>query len=169
MLRFSAAAALGLSLLHAAPAGAFCMYRGEMYAKTTLAQEFRDSPLVVRATVLSSWDFDFKYGRGTLYRLQVEQIYKGRATPTLTFVTERNSGGFYMDRGTKPDIGASYLLFLDPWERGRKESWDIGQRSRNAYFVNYACGQSRAWREVSQRDRARLLTLSRPSRTRAAR
>ena len=38
----------------AAPAQALCIYRGELYGQSTVTGEFRESPLVVRGTVLEN-------------------------------------------------------------------------------------------------------------------
>ena len=76
-----ALAALGSS------AHALCIYKGELYAQTTLSQE---------------------------YQLEVQHAYKGDSSQRLRFFTFRNSGGFYLDRGQEHDIGGEYLLFLNP-------------------------------------------------------
>lgn len=151
----------GAALLTASPALALCSYDGIDYARTTIAQEFRDSPLVVRARVITANDWATRGDRVTLYHLQVERVLKGRAGRSLTFATERNSGGFYLDAGVKPDIGGSYLLFLGPVPRATLAGWDLGRRAAGSWFINYACGQSRPWRELSVRDRALLAKLAR--------
>ncbi|HST37097.1 MAG TPA: hypothetical protein VLK25_10775 [Allosphingosinicella sp.] len=137
------------------PAHAYCEYRGVVNARTTLAQEFRDSRWVVRVRVLSARDnWADVEGPWTIYRLQVLHGYKGRVPRRISFFTERNSGGFYMDRAssgpTQHDIGGEYLLFLSP----------IRPRRGYRMFVNYPCGQSRPWAEVGVGDRRRLAALS---------
>lgn len=135
------------------PAHALCVYHGELSAKTTLAQEFGDAPLVARARVLAAWDRDIGEERSTTYRLEVVQSFKGALPATFHFVTERNSGGFYLDSETGPDIGGEYLLFLNRGAQGSSGAAD-------AFAINYSCGQSRRWDEVSPQDRARLAALS---------
>ncbi|MFZ5670796.1 MAG: hypothetical protein ACOY4K_15015 [Pseudomonadota bacterium] len=137
--------AAAFSALAATPAGSFCMYDGEMYAKTTVRQEFADSPVVVRAKVLaardlSPWGDDGE--RGTLYTLAVEQSFKGNPPATITYFSERNSGGFYVD------TGATYLLFLTTYDRPVWRRF-IG----DAYAVNYPCGQSLPWSDIPGADR----------------
>jgi hypothetical protein len=81
-----------LLALTPAPAQAYCEYRGIMNARTTLAQEFRDSRWVVRVRVLSAidhWsDIDQSW---TLYRLEVLRRYKGSPPRRILFFTERNT------------------------------------------------------------------------------
>jgi hypothetical protein len=141
------------------PAFALCSYRGELYAQTTLDQEYHDAPFVVRARVLSASDWQGAEERGTVYQLEVIQYFKGSLPQMFLFSTERNSGGFYLDRGTKPDIGGEYLLFLThgPWTTSKPAP------RASAVEINYSCGQSRRWDEVSQHDRTRLADLSRRS------
>lgn len=141
--------ALAASLACVAPAHALCIYDGELYAKTTLSQEFRDSAIVVRGKVVSSkdmWPWGEDEEWGTVYKIEVEQTYKGAPPPVLTFLTERNSGGFYLDDGVE------YLLFLTPWDR--TDRWM--KVAPGAYGVNYNCGQSRPWAEVPTAERTRL-------------
>ncbi|WP_155646431.1 hypothetical protein [Erythrobacter donghaensis] len=152
---FAAAAMLTLP----APAFALCSYRGELYAQTTLDQEYHDAPFVVRARVLSASNWQGAEARGTTYRLEVVQYYKGSLPRTFLFSTERNSGGFYLDRGTKPDIGGEYLLFLTYGPRTKMKA----ARGASAFAINYSCGQSRRWDEVSSQDRTRLADLVRRS------
>ena len=79
----------------------------------------------------------------------------------MTFFTYRDSGGFYMDRPWMDlpkghDIGGEYLLFLQPSEYLTPDP----PEAKGTVFVNYNCGQSKAWNEVSPADRARLDALS---------
>ncbi|WP_168846485.1 hypothetical protein [Sphingomonas sp. S2M10] len=93
-----------------------------------------------------------------LYRLKVVKSYKGNLTSQFTFFTERNSGGFYMDgNGGGPDLDRDYLLFLtpQPFERGQPAS------AKGALWVNYNCGQSKVWNEVTAGEAAELALLSR--------
>jgi len=138
------------------PAFALCSYRGELYAQTTLDQEYLDAPFVVRARVLSASDWQGAEERMTIYRLEVIQYFKGTLPQTFLYSTERNSGGFYLDRGTKPDIGGEYLLFLTNGSR----TTSTPARSARAFTINYSCGQSRRWDEISRQDRTRLADLS---------
>lgn len=165
LLRLSAA--LLLATAPASPAVALCIYKGVDNATTTLSQEFRDSRWVVRARVLSAFDGVVEASspdagmRFTVYRLAVVRAYKGRPAPRLTFFTQRNSGGFYMDRPWHRlpgghDVGGEYLLFLNPDQpySGRPAA------ARNSVFVNYSCGQSRLWRDVPRSARRELAALA---------
>ena len=155
---------VGLIAVAPAPAKALCIYRGVDNARTSLEQEFRDSRWVVRARVVSAqshWPSDDDESESepwTLYRLEVVQSYKGVLPRRFTFFTGRHSGGFYMDRdGGAPDVGGEYLLFLVRYPRSRTDP----PAARRALWVNYSCGQSRPWREVTGDERRRLLGLAR--------
>lgn len=141
------------------PASALCIYHGVDNAKTTIAQEFRDSRWVVRAHVVSAdYHWSDEDESWTLYRLKIVKSYKGNLTTRFTFFTERNSGGFYMDgNGGGPDLDNDYLLFLTP------QDFRTGQPAfaKGALRVNYSCGQSKVWNEVTAREAAELATLSR--------
>ena len=153
-LLFSAA----LLAASASAAQAVCIYHGQLYVRTTLDQEFRDARWVVRARVVSGLSFWSDESESwTRYRLEVVHSYKGTIPRRFDFFTERNSGGFYLDaEGSTPDIGGEYLLFLVslPHRAGPPEA-------RRALWVNYNCGQSRSWREVTSAQRRRLQLLSR--------
>ena len=131
--------AIGAMLSLPQPAFALCSYRGELYAQTTIDQEYSDAPWVVRARLLSASDWQEADERGTVYRLEVVQLFKGSLPATFSFATERNSGGFYLDRGTRPDIGGEYLLFLILGARWSPPSASVA----NALAINYNWGQSR--------------------------
>jgi hypothetical protein len=167
MRRHPLLSALSIAALFiCAPADALCYYNGKFDAQTTILQEFDDSKWVVRARAIAAvdcWgdrcnDADAPY---TVYRLKVLHSYKGNAPSQLKFFTERNSGGFYMDRPWVKlpkghDIGGEYLLFLVP------STWPASHRSaKNSVFVNYSCGQSKSWREVPRSSRLLLEQLSR--------
>ena len=145
------------------PAHGLCIYHGVDNAKTTLAQEFRDSRWVVRAKVLSARDRWLDQGDSwTTYELEVVRDYKGAPPKRLRFFTYRDSGGFYMDRPwvdlpAGHDIGGEYLLFLDPFPAQR----GAPRAAKGAVFVNYTCGVSRRWAEVRQSDRRLLVRLAR--------
>jgi hypothetical protein len=149
------AAAVGL--FGSAPgAAALCIYNGTLYAKTTLAQEFRDSDLVVRGEVVSSEEVHDPV-LGVFYHVRVKQTFKGKPTAVLVDYSERDSGGFYLD------VGTEFLLFLNPIDpRGGVEylgqNW--AKRAPGAMMVNYSCGQSRLWNEVPSKDRELLNALS---------
>ena len=148
MVRWLADAALVLALAAAADAKALCFYGGQLYAKTTLAQEFRDSSVVVRGRVVSARAVDIpdpEQDWGTRYRIRVERVFKGHPPSRLTDFTERDSGGFYLDRGK------DYLLFLNPVAGGEWARYEPG-----VLMVNYSCGQSRPWRAVSTNARRQL-------------
>jgi hypothetical protein len=142
--------------------GAVCIHDGKLYAKTTFAQEFKQSRWVVRARVLSARDHWPNEGTAwTLYNLRLLSSFKGVLPPHFTFYTRRDSGGFYMDIPWKGhDIGGEYLLFLNPWVVEAEDP----RVARGATWVNYECGQSRPWREVSKKERRELRELSRASR-----
>ena len=153
-----------LSLTVAPAAQAVCIYRGELYARTTVQQEFADAPLVVRARLLSAVsggptdDLD----PWTVYRLEVFSTFKGDPPREISVFTERNSGGFYMDRGGEgPDIGQEYLLFLQPRDSARPTP----AAGRGAMVVNYSCGRSGRWQDVDRAARSELrLLVSRAAR-----
>jgi hypothetical protein len=141
------------------PASALCIYHGVYNAKTTIAEEFRDSRWVVRAHVVSVYyhwsDEDESWA---LYKLEIVKSYKGKLPKRFTFFTERNSGGFYMDSdGGGPDLDRDYLLFLTPQAFPKAHP----PSAKGALWVNYNCGQSKVWSEVTARDTAELATLSR--------
>jgi hypothetical protein len=144
-----------VALVAAAPAHALCTYHGINDAETTLEQEFRDSLSVVRAHVTSAdYHWSDEAESWTLYQLKVVQSFKGKLPTTFTFFTERNSGGFYMDgNGATPDLDGDYLLFLTSSPRATDPP-----AARGALSVNYNCGQSKPWAQVSKHD-SRLLTL----------
>lgn len=143
-----------------APAGAsaLCIHNGKLDAKTTIAQEFAESRWVVRAHVVSG-DYHWS-GEGdswTLYRLKPVHIFKGKLPSRFNFFTERNSGGFYMDGdGGLPDLDHDYLLFLIrvPYPPGRPPA------AHAALWINYECGQSKIWSQVSKDDLRQLRSLS---------
>ncbi len=143
-----------VALAAAAPARAFCQYGGRMNATTTIAEEYRDARWAVRATILSASNH---WGKGdgqdaswVVYRLRIVSRFKGpRAGELRRLFTYRDSGGFY------PDIGADYLLFLDP------SSQILPRGVRDVVQVNYPCGQSRPWREIRLADRRRLAARAR--------
>jgi len=167
MRRWPPIAFAALLLAPAASAEALCIYKGVDNARTSLRQEFADSRWVVRARVLSATNGVVEAGKPdvgmpwTIYRLQVVRSYRGGPPQRITFFTMRNSGGFYMDRPWVPlprghDIGGEYLLFLNPIPLHRDQPRD----ERGAAFVNYSCGQSRAWSEVSAASRRLLASLA---------
>jgi hypothetical protein len=156
MRRFAFFLLVGAILTGPSTAHALCSYRGELYAETTLEQEYRDARWVVRARVISATGWESREESATVYRLEVVRSFKGSLSGQFSLLTERNSGGFYLDRGTKPDIGGEYLLFLN--ENPRTAS--MPAPVKNALVINYSCGQSRHWNEVSQMDRATIAELS---------
>jgi len=143
-------------LVRPSAALAVCMYHGQLYAKPTLAQEFRDSDLVVRGEVVGSEDVHDPE-LGVFYHVRVKQTFKGRPIAVLLDYSERDSGGFYLDAGTE------YLLFLNPIDPGDAvvylgQNW--AKRAPGAMMVNYSCGQSRPWSEVPSKERKLLNALS---------
>lgn len=140
-----------LSLTTASAAQALCSYNGVLYARTTLQQEFADAPVVLRGRLVlavSGGPTD-DHGPWTVYQLETVSAFKGEPPRRISVATERNSGGFYMDRdGGAPDIGQDYLLFLQPGD------------DEGSWRVNYSCGQSRPWREVDVAAQEALQALS---------
>jgi len=126
---------------------------GRLYATTSLADEFTDSALVIRGTVLSSQDIGLDHqdtqGWGTVYRVGVDEVFKGHAPKSILYYSDRDSGGFYLGEGGE---SREYLLFLVPIRRGYWAS----KEAPGAYELNYNCGLSRQWRDVSPGDRKRL-------------
>ena len=145
---------LGIMTTHAR---AFCSYHGNMYAKTTIEQEFADSQWVVRAKVIAAdnhWsDEDESW---TIYRLQVLSTYKGKPRERIEMFTYQDSGGFYLDKGMSANLGGEYLLFLD--QISQRDTKPIA--ARGALEVNYPCGQSKEWKSVSEAERRRVTMLS---------
>lgn len=148
---------LALSALGSS-AHALCIYKGELYARTSIGQEFEDSRWVVKAKVRSATDH-FIEGEEpwTEYQLEVQYAYKGNPPQQLRFFTFRNSGGFYLDRDREHDVGGEYLLFLNP----TSDSPAIPAAARGTVSVNYSCGLSGPWNSVTTGSRAELARLSR--------
>lgn len=153
-----------LALAPLSQAQALCLYKGELYAKTTTAQEFADSQWVVRARLVSAADHypddasnDPDDGPWVIYTIQVEETFKGQPAPTLTLYSERNSGGFYLERpwtGAHP--GDEFLLFLNPIDQVERRP----DAAAGSTMVNYSCGQSKPWSELTAEERQALTTLS---------
>ncbi|SEJ28025.1 hypothetical protein SAMN05518849_104189 [Sphingobium sp. AP50] len=143
-------------LFSASTAQALCSYGGRLYAKTIAAQEYHDARWVLRARVIDGKDWESADTSGTLYRLRPIETFKGRLPASFSFSTERNSGGFYLDGASgRPDVGGDYLLFLNPAQKGSAGPLSV----RSALRINYSCGQSRPWREVSPSAQAALRHL----------
>jgi hypothetical protein len=140
----------------ATPARAFCEYDGVLYAKTTIAQEFRDSRYVVRARLLAAdYHWSDEDESWTTYKVRILRYYKGAGPAKLKVFTYRNSGGFYLDKGSNPDLEGEYLLFLHaPFSQ-------LPKGARGAWDVNYSCGKSGTWAKVPASDRQTLERLSR--------
>lgn len=153
----SIALAVALSALGSS-AHALCIYKGELYARPTVSQEFQDSRWVVKAKVLTATDH-FVEGEEpwTEYQLEVQQAYKGEPPRRLRFFTFRNSGGFYLDRAQEHDVGGEYLLFLNP----TTNTPQFPLAARGTVSVNYSCGASGLWSSVTAGARANLLRLRR--------
>lgn len=155
VLSLAVFAALGLSALAASPARALCIYNGEFNVKTTFEQEFADSRWVVRAKVIG---VDTHWSDGgepwVLYRLEITESLKGEAPRRLDFFTTRDSGGFYLDEDDRSfdDSTNDWLLFLNP------SAQDLAPPG--AVFVNYSCGRSARWGELSEADRATVRRLA---------
>jgi hypothetical protein len=137
------------------PAEALCYYHGTIYAKTTLRQEFRDAQWVVRARVLSAANWQTREERGTAYRLALLHAFKGKLPSQFNFSTERNSGGFYLE-GPNGETGGDYLLFLTT----PPSHSAYPPQAQRSTWVNYSCGQSKPWREVTAEQRHALTALT---------
>lgn len=137
-------------------ANALCSYKGELYAQTTVDQEFQDSRWVVRARVLAATEH-FIEGEEpwTEYQLEVLHAYKGDPPARLRFFTFRNSGGFYLDRAREHDVGGEYLLFINP----TTISAGLPAAAQGTVSVNYSCGVSGPWRTVTAASREELVRL----------
>jgi hypothetical protein len=142
--------------LSGSAANALCIHNGKLYAKTTLAQEFAESRWVVRARVEEGHSHFGDPTSWTVYRLRVIHAFKGAPPQQFRFYTRRDSGGFYMDsdRG-RPDVGRDYLLFLNPASLSTEDP----SVARGAMWVNYECGQSKPWINVSASERKKLSAL----------
>ena len=151
---------LGLGLAVPARADAYCAYKGVMYAKTTVSQEYGDAKWVAKVRVLSGqYHWSDVEDSWAVYRLEVIESYKGKPPSIVRFFTYRNSGGFYFDRKglipSEADVGSEYLLFFNPNPRSAGEPSIV----KGTVWVNYPCGQSKRWSEVTQKDRAALTAL----------
>lgn len=143
------------AMLPATPVAAFCSYRNTLYYKTTLAEEFRDARWVVKAKVEAADDHWANSGDSwTIYKVRVLTRYKGPPARTLRLFTFRDSGGFYLDKGMVPNLDADYLLFLDP------ATQTLPRGVRGVVEVNYECGQSKSWTEMSPVQRRALTQLA---------
>jgi hypothetical protein len=141
-----------LAAVAAFPAQALCVYKGRLDARTTAAQEFADSLWVVRAKLIAADDYwSDKAASWTTYHLRVLETFKGVLPSNIDLFTDRDSGGFYLDKGVQHDIGGEYLLYLNATTE------EVPVPARGATLVNYACGQSKAWRDVSPADRQELI------------
>lgn len=139
----------------ASQAQALCIYRHELYGKSTITGEFRESSLVIKGTVIETHDIQpIDPDRSPLdsyavARIRVDEVLKGAAGREVLLISQRNSGGFYVDAGVQ------YLLFLDPpvsagWSKGYgpKAVAEV-QALPRPRFINFSCGQSAPWSEVS--------------------
>lgn len=152
-----------MALSAPSPSQALCIYKGELYATTTIAQEYADSRWVVRARVTAQTDSwadagpEYDEAPWTTYRIEVVEVFKGDAPHEMTVFTERDSGGFYLEppRG-RFDPNVQYLLFLNPTD----VRTDHPPEARGTARVNYNCGHSRPWLDVPLTDLSALLALA---------
>ncbi len=142
---------------------ALCIYKGELYATTTIAQEYADSRWVVRARVTAQTDSwtdagdDYDEAPWTTYRIEVVEVFKGDAPRVMTVFTGRHSGGFYLEPAGGPfDPYLDYLLFLNPTHFRA----DNPPEAQGTVQVNYSCGQSKPWHDVTASDRSALYALA---------
>ena len=71
-------------------AHALCSDKGQMYAKTTIAEEFADSKCVVRAKVLAAADhWSDEDESWTIYQVQVLTAFKGNPRSRMQMFTDR--------------------------------------------------------------------------------
>jgi len=156
MRRSIAIAVAAVAPLLATPAHALCVYHDRMYAKTSLAEEFHDAKWVVKAKV-EAGDYHWaNYGPSwTIYTVRVLTRFKGPPVATFRLFTYRDSGGFYLDKGTDPDLDSDYLLFLDPAIQ------TLPRGVANVVQVNYACGQSKQWSDLTLADQRTLARFAR--------
>ena len=144
------------------PALALCSYGGVENARTTVAREFHDSRWVARVRIVSEKNNFAAADQSedapwSLYELQMIRAYKGQPPETLHFFTYRNCAGFYFDKPwAGPDIGGEYLVFLNPTQTYPSQP----SMEKATVFVNYACGQSKPWTEVSPDDLKSLRRLA---------
>lgn len=148
-----------LTLAPLSQARALCIHNGELYAKTTMTQEFAESRWVVRARVASQTDGQVANDGmpWTIYHLEVLETFKGTPPSRVKNFTWRNSGGFYLE----PESGrqsppGEYLLFLVP----APITDESPREALGSVVVNYSCGQSKAWSELGGGDIAELHRLS---------
>jgi hypothetical protein len=140
-------------------ANALCVYSGNHFerakvpnikrsppTKPTVANEFDQSTLVVRGTILSRQEIPIRDNDpnpnakpGILYQIRVDQSFKGNAPRVLHDYSERDSSGFYLA------VGTEYLLFLNPMTG---DDW-AKRVAPGALRVNNNCGQSRPWAKLS--------------------
>ena len=132
-------------------------FGGRLYARTTLDDEFQDSALVVKGTVLSNREIPISDNEqnsraepGVVYHIRMDRTFKGHTTKELDNFSEHDSGGFYLD------VGAQYLLFLDPMAA---DDW-ARRVVPGAVRVNYGCGQSRPWKDVGSQAKRQLNRLA---------
>lgn len=146
--------ALHFAFAAASPAAALC-------SGASVEREFGEADLVIRARLVSetnSWSDDpspryrahWGEASAVLYGLRVSETFKGSAPARINLFQERNSGAFYLD----PD--RDYLLFLN-----RIPAWPGRPLvAAGAYYVRYACGQSKRWDEVRPADLRVVRSLS---------
>jgi hypothetical protein len=153
--------ALALSMTLLATAGvagqaqALCIYRGELHGKSTITGEFRESSLVIKGTAVETHDIQpvdpdrSPLDSYAIARIRVDKVFKGVAGREVLLISERNSGGFYVDPGVQ------YLLFFNPPERpGWSKGYDPAAIAKlqllpRPRLINFSCGQSAPWGEVS--------------------
>ena len=154
--------AMTLAMGAATQAEAVCMYRGVLYAKSTITGEFRESSLVIKGTVIENYEVETTQEENAIddyviARIRVDAVMKGDVGREVLLISRRNSGGFYIDPGVQ------YLLFLDPpvragWSKGyRRHQVAPLQTLPRPRYVNNACGQSVPWAEVSPEKRKVLV------------
>jgi len=147
-----------LTLAPLSQAQALCLYKGVFSAKTTIAQEFADSRWVVRARVTAQTDSwaDARIddeAPWTLYRVEILEAFKGNPPAAMKVFTMRDSGGFYLEpRPGEPDHYVDYLLFPIP----KPHYLGDPAEAAGTAIVNYSCGMSKPWNELTSEDIAAL-------------
>ncbi len=141
----------------ASPAEAMCLYGAYpdgLNAATTIDQEFYDSTVVVRGTVLRSDRKTLSTGsareQGVLYQVRSDEIFKGQVPLRFAYFTALSSDALQLEDGTQ------YLLFLNPLPLDDPDE-DVAP---GALVVNYSCGQSGPWADIPPDGRHLLRQLS---------
>jgi len=84
-------------------ANGLCIYKGKLYAKTTLAQEFKDSQWVVLVRVISASSAWPDNGDGwTLYKVETVQTFKGDPPRNIEVLLSETAAASIWSPGPNP-------------------------------------------------------------------